>query len=252
MTYEQFKTLIRKQRQQELTEGTEQPSESEEPIVTKDWINNHLVGPVLLRVEVKSKVNFLINVKVQLNIEDNEFKNVNFSHLPYGENIFANDSHSVAILCKIDPTKDSWGSISLSFKVKTPSSGNSTVVTSSNWGANGTSLRNNIIAAHTGTGFFKATQLNEIRRNGVLIDANIGTIEPQEEQGNTSDKANASNDGDSEKNFNDFQVLNEDEIEPVYCVHCGTMNKGDSLYCCNPTCNKILTQYSYDVTGNLD
>jgi hypothetical protein len=122
-----------------------------------------------------------------MTIEDNEFKNVNCAYSPYVENVFANDSHAAAILCKIDPTKDSWGSISLSFSVKTPSTGTSTVVTSSNWAANGSSLRNNIIAAHRGTGFFKATQLNEIRRNGVLIEGATGVVEPQEDQGNTSE-----------------------------------------------------------------
>jgi len=98
--------------------------------------------------------------------------------LPYVENVFANDSHAAAILCKIDPTKQSWGHISLSFKVKTPSSGNSTFVTSSNWGANGSSLRNNIITAHGGTGFYKPNQLNEIRRNGVLIEGYTGVVDP--------------------------------------------------------------------------
>lgn len=115
---------------------------------------------MLLRVEVESKVSFLVKVKVQLKIEDNEFNNLNVSHTPYVENVFANDARAIAILQKIDPTRDCWGTLSLSFSVKRPSGpgyASSTVTTSANWGANGSALRTNILAAHMGTGFFKAT-----------------------------------------------------------------------------------------------
>lgn len=66
-----------------------------------------------------------------------------------------------------------------------------------------------------------------------------------------SDKAAGSGD-DSDKNMNDFQHIDDDDIEPVVCVHCDKVNKGNSLYCDNVGCGKILTQYSYDVAGNLD
>ena len=88
--------------------------------------------------------------------------------MPYVENVFANDVRAAAILHKIDPTKDSWGSLSVSFSVKRPNVGgvgSTQVTTSANWGSNGSALRTNIIAAHNiGTGFFKParnTVLNE-------------------------------------------------------------------------------------------
>ena len=79
-----------------------------------------MISPVILKVEVESKVPYMIKVKIQMSVENNEKKNVNVTYLPYCENVFQNDIRSTAHLIKIDPTKEGWGDISFSFSAKRP------------------------------------------------------------------------------------------------------------------------------------
>lgn len=103
-----------------------------------------------------------------------------------------------------------------------------------------------------GTGFFNsAAKIGPERRHGVMIDIDpASVIQPQD---NDADSGKADNDNDSEKDLgSDYDVIDQNDMDPVICVHCDAVNKGESLYCCNQACGKILTQYTYDVSGNLD
>ena len=139
---------------------------------------------------------------------------------------------------KIDPSKESWGDISLNLVVKRPTLvGN----TSAAWGSSGSALRvvTNIQAAHNmGTGFVKSSQIAESRRGGVIIMQveNDGQEQDANSQGNDSGKA-AKSENNSCGNIHDFDDLDD----PVTCVHCDLVNKGTSIYCSNTACGKVLT-----------
>jgi hypothetical protein len=75
----------------------------------------------------------------------------------------------------------------------------------------------------------------------VIID--VGTaVQPQENgQENESDKAAASDGNDSDKYGGGFEHIQDDEIDPIICVHCDAVNKGTALYCSSASCGKVLT-----------
>ena len=59
-----------------------------------------------------------MRISLNLSVADDEEKNVNFPMTELKENLFSNDTKQAYIFTKIDPSKESWGKISLTVNVK--------------------------------------------------------------------------------------------------------------------------------------
>ena len=72
-----------------------------------------------------------MSVYVNLDIKDNENRNVVLPVTGYRENIFNQDEKAIGHLIKIDTSKDTWGDISITISTKRPYSGNVTSINTS-------------------------------------------------------------------------------------------------------------------------
>lgn len=57
-------------------------------------------------------------VYITLKVEDNENKNVEFPRNELQAKAFSNDEEVAFVFSKIDPSKDTWGDISIDFRVE--------------------------------------------------------------------------------------------------------------------------------------
>jgi len=90
----------------------------DEEIITKDWEKDALTSSAILKVNVKSKANMMIRVGIKFSVEDNEKKNVEFPLTMMKENLFSRDTKQAFVFTKIDPSKESWGDISIEVSEK--------------------------------------------------------------------------------------------------------------------------------------
>jgi hypothetical protein len=58
------------------------------------------------------------NIKVKLEVLDNENKNVNLPVSEFKESILKDEAKCIGILIKVDPTKEAWGDFKLDFTLK--------------------------------------------------------------------------------------------------------------------------------------
>lgn len=90
----------------------------------------------ILAVEIKSKVTRMVRVSIQLSVKDNANKNVNLPVTYLNETLFSSDQKIAHVFCKIDPSKENWGDITLTIN-DTPSSSSSasqTITTTGTYG----------------------------------------------------------------------------------------------------------------------
>ena len=87
-------------------------------IVFKNWLSDRAIGSTLLKVMIKNKASRMMRISLKLSVADDEAKNVVFPISDLKENLFSNDTKQAYIFTKIDPSKESWGNISLTVNVK--------------------------------------------------------------------------------------------------------------------------------------
>jgi len=91
---------------------------SADDIITKDWVDDCRTGPSILKVMIKSKATRMIRVGIKFTVKNNENKNVEFPMTEMKENLFSHDTKQSLVFTKIDPSKESWGDISIEVNVK--------------------------------------------------------------------------------------------------------------------------------------
>lgn len=89
-----------------------------EPLVVKDWINDHRNGFVLLKIVCESKMQSMATVSVRVHVDDNDKKNCETPVTDFKDSVMKDDNKAVGFLVKIDPTMDNWGDFKIEFSVK--------------------------------------------------------------------------------------------------------------------------------------
>jgi len=100
------------------TAAAEGHEPSAEEVLCHDWKEQRAVGPTILKVMMKSKSPKMCRVGVTLRVADNENKNVVFPKTEIKENLFSNDLKQAFVFLKIDPSKATFGDISMDVVVK--------------------------------------------------------------------------------------------------------------------------------------
>lgn len=90
VSYKQFKDLAAKANNNLEDQQQDAPED-----FTRDWATNHSQGPVLVLLQVKSKVNHIMKVEVQLSIEG-ENPNIVVPKTSLKQNVFSNDTRVFA------------------------------------------------------------------------------------------------------------------------------------------------------------
>lgn len=110
--------------------GEELPAEFE--VKTKSFKDDAKWAYCVLKVMLKSKASKLVKVHVQLEVADNEAKNVRLPVTPMFESVFSNEDKQAFVFLKIDPSKQGWGEVNL--KVLAEFANTTSVTTSATMG----------------------------------------------------------------------------------------------------------------------
>ena len=87
-------------------------------IIHKEWTQDAVSAPVILKVVVKSKVANLIRVGIKLSVADNERKNITLPLTDLKVDVFGNNVKDAFMFYKIDPSKEGWGDITCEVEAK--------------------------------------------------------------------------------------------------------------------------------------
>jgi hypothetical protein len=130
-SYEQHK-LHEQREEYEAAKAPEEEGQTEEAKETvqeqlppleldvRRWAEHKMVGPVVLQVEVRNKSGGKVNAKVNVEIDGTPSAenpvNVQFPVTPCNVTLFSGDTRALRFLVKIDPSKEAWAPMKLTFE----------------------------------------------------------------------------------------------------------------------------------------
>ena len=109
VSYKQFRDLQAKNNTNNNEEDQQQDAPED---FTREWSTNHSQGPVLALLQVKSKVNSIMKVEVQVSITG-ENPNIVIPKTSFKQNVFSNDTRVFANFQKLVPDQDWNGTFEL-------------------------------------------------------------------------------------------------------------------------------------------
>ena len=97
VSYKQFRDLQAKNNSNNNEEDQQQDAPED---FTREWSTNHSKGPVLALLQVKSKVNSIMKVEVQVSITGDN-PNIVIPKTSFKQNVFSNDTRVFANFQKL-------------------------------------------------------------------------------------------------------------------------------------------------------
>lgn len=109
VSYKQFRDLQAKNNSNNNEEDQQQDAPED---FRREWSTNHSQGPVLALLQVKSKVNSIMKVEVQVSIKGDN-PNIVTPKTSFKQNVFSNDTRVFANFQKLVPDQDWNGTFEL-------------------------------------------------------------------------------------------------------------------------------------------